>query len=399
MESVQKEEQTQVWSEHSTNDLALIADQEEHATGVLMTVRKNPTLVGWCFFSVFTCLLVSFENQAAGLVLSVPRFRQDFGYKFGDEYVLDAAWQSAFFGGPIASTIIGTLASGYFADRLGRKPLLIGAVALSFVAVAIEFIAETNAISVFVAQFAFSAASFIGSLFMPESPTWLLSVGQDDKAARSLKRLGYADADIPMKTAQIRKTLEQSRQETEGSTYLELFRGSNARRTVISIMPLSIQALGGVLYRLLRLTVILMLCAGLAVHGSAGSIKGSVALIIMYNFFYNISIGATAYTLLVEVATSRLRVKTIAVGVALQYIIYTIWAFVLPVLFNPDKANLGAKTAFIFGGLSIFCLAYLWFYQVETAGRSYDELDEMFMNDVSVKDFGTYITEAQRKEK
>ncbi len=66
--------------------------------------------------------------------------------------------------------------------------------------------------------------------------------------------------------------------------------------------------------------------------------------------------------------------------------IYTIWAFVLPLLFNPSEANLGAKTAFIFAGFGILCWVYLYFYQVETAGRSYEELDEMFAKGVSTKE-------------
>jgi SP family general alpha glucoside:H+ symporter-like MFS transporter len=50
---------------------------------------------------------------------------------------------------------------------------------------------------------------------------------------------------------------------------------------------------------------------------------------------------------------------------------------------------------FIFGGLSFLCLVYLWFYQPETAGRTYEELDEMFMKGVAARRFKTYQTDAQ----
>jgi hypothetical protein len=33
----------------------------------------------------------------------INSIRKDFGYKFGDEYVLPADWQGAFSGGPVAS--------------------------------------------------------------------------------------------------------------------------------------------------------------------------------------------------------------------------------------------------------------------------------------------------------
>jgi MFS transporter, SP family, general alpha glucoside:H+ symporter len=252
--------------------------------------------------------------------------------------------------------------------------------------------------AVFCAQYGFAAVATFFVFFMPESPWWLTNKGREEKALKSLQRLGYANGEEVKRLAVIKLTLEQIRKETEGVTYLECFRHSNLRRTIISIAPLSIQALSGVIFiagystyyaqlagystaasfklfvglqvasmtgnicswfiidRVGRrnltlwgsalLTVILMVTGGLATAGTVGAIQGVVGLAIVYGFFYNATIGSTAYSLLTEVATSRLRVKTIAIGIALQNSWYTMWSFVLPYLFNPDKANLGAKVCF-----------------------------------------------------
>lgn len=71
------------------------------------------------------------------------------------------------------------------------------------------------------------------------------------------------------------------------------------------------------------------------------------------------------------------------------------WSFVLPYIFNPNEGNLGAKTTFIFSGLSLLCLVYIWFYQPETSRRSYEELDEMFMKGIPARQFKTYRTQAE----
>lgn len=73
-----------------------------------------------------------------------------------------------------------------------------------------------------------------------------------------------------------------------------------------------------------------------------------------------------------------------------------VWAFTVPLMINPDHGDMGAKAAFIFGGLNILCLIYLWLYQIETRGRSFRELDELFYKGISVRDFEGYVTEAQR---
>lgn len=255
-------------------------------------------------------------------------------------------------------------------------------------------------------------------------------------------RLGSKGAAGEKKLAAIRQTLEEIKRETVDATYLECFRKSNLRRTVISIAPLCIQAFSGIIfaasystyymqlagystsasfllqivqqvislignimswylvdkigrrnltfYGLLILNVILWLMGGLAAAGTPGTIKGTVAMIMLYCWWYNVTIGATAYTILCEVSTSRLRVKTISIGLASQNGINMMWSFVLPFLFNPDKANLGAKVAFLFGGLAILSLIFLWFYLPETAGRTYEELDEMFIMKVPARKFRSY---------
>lgn len=281
----------------------------------------------------------------------------------------------------------------------------------------------------------------------PRSPWWLVSKDRPQAALKALNGLGHRGPEASKKLALIQNTLEEVRRETEGVTYLECFRYSNLRRTVISIAPLSIQSLSGIAFAasystyymqlagfstsmsfklqivqqvislvgnvmswylvdrvgrrnltfwgLFVLTIILFVMAGCAVLGTPSGLKGAVSMILVYCWWYNVTIGATAYTILCEVSTSRLRIKTIAIGLALQNALNTMWSFVLPYLFNPDKLDLGGRLGFIFGGLSVVCLVYLWVYQPETAGRSYEELDEMFIKKVPARRFRGYVTDAQ----
>ena len=304
--------------------------------------------------------------------------------------------------------------------------------------------------AVFCSQYGFAAISAIFIPWMPESPWFLISKrGDERKALRSLQRLGYSSAsgEDVKRLANIKMTLEKVRDETAGATYLECFRRSNLRRTLISITPLSVHQYTGIVfaasystyyaqlagystqmsfklqiiqqvlsmfgnviswylidkvgrriltvYGTVGLTVVLWVMGGLAVGGSSDQLRGCVAMILIYCWLYNVTIGATAFTVLTEVSTSRLRAKTIAIGLAVQGCFNILWSFVLPYLFNPDKANLGGKLGFIFGGLCFPCIAFLWWYQPETCRRSYEELDEMFMKRIPARKFRAYVTEAE----
>ncbi|KAK7422708.1 hypothetical protein QQX98_001496 [Neonectria punicea] len=496
------------------NDLAHLANQEEHELGKLDSIKKYPLACAWSLFAVWCILLVSFENQAAGNIISIPEFRKDFGEEVDGNYVLYAKWQSAFQGAPVASGVVGALGCGTIADWLGRRAVIIICLVIAYAAITMEFVATSNELffggkflngfsvgalasvtvsyigeitplalrgmltclsalaytlgpfivalvvnetgtfenrwayrAIFCAQYGFALVATIFVPFMPESPWWLASKGRQDKALASLARLGSKGEEGQKRLAAINQTLEEVKQETEGATYFECFRKSNLRRTIISIAPLCIQSLCGITFiasygtyymqlagystsesfrlqiiqqaismignimswylvdrvgrrsltfwGLVILTVILWLTGGLAVAATAGAIKGTVAMILIYCWWYNVTIGATAYTILCEVSTSRLRVKTVAIGLAAQNLLNMMWSFVLPYLFNPNKANLGAKLAFIFGGLAILSLVYLWFCLPETASRTYEELDEMFMKGVPARKFKGYTPDAQ----
>jgi MFS transporter, SP family, general alpha glucoside:H+ symporter len=95
--------------EHQTSNveeqLAHLTNQEDHESGKWQAIKKNPRAFLWCLYSVWTILLVSFENQAAGTVIGIPQFRKDFGSEFEGSYVLSTKWQAAFSGAPVASYV------------------------------------------------------------------------------------------------------------------------------------------------------------------------------------------------------------------------------------------------------------------------------------------------------
>lgn len=56
-------------------------------------------------------------------------------------------------------------------------------------------------------------------------------------------------------------------------------------------------------------------------------------------------------------------------------------------MINPDEANLRGKLGFFFGGLSLISLIWAWLRVPETQGRTYEELDVLFLRNTRTRDF------------
>lgn len=303
--------------------------------------------------------------------------------------------------------------------------------------------------ALFCTKYGFLGIATILCFFMPESPWWLIERRDEEAAAKALHKLGVVPHDMAKRLAIMRFTLAQVREETSGVTYMECFRLSNLRRTMISIAPVAFQAMTGITFinayftyyaqlagystsESFRLQVVQQaLCmignvfswflvdrmgrrsltlwglagtlvthcvgAGLGTQSVSSSIKGVIAMQLLFVWIYNVTIGSTGVALLAEVSTPRLRAKTVAMGMSVLNILCMVVSFVVPFLFNPDKLNLGAKTMFIFAGLVLLASMVVWAFVPETAGRSFEELDEMFIERVPARKFKTYTTRVETR--
>lgn len=86
-----------------------------------------------------------------------------------------------------------------------------------------------------------------------------------------------------------------------------------------------------------------------------------------------------------EVSALHLRAKAQGIGWFTTGLAAGIMGFVLPYIFNPDQGNLGAKTGFVYGGLSLIAAFISWLIIPEMKGRSYDEIDTMFLERFTVR--------------
>jgi hypothetical protein len=82
----------------------------------------------------------------------------------------------------------------------------------------------------------------LGAFVLPESPSWLIINGKRDRAAQSLRTFNgpYYNAEkaIAILEAAVAKEKEL---EQDDVSYLNCFRGTNLRRTMISCMPFMAQ--------------------------------------------------------------------------------------------------------------------------------------------------------------
>jgi len=300
----------------------------------------------------------------------------------------------------------------------------------------------------FAVQWIWPVVILIGWPFAPESPWWLVRKGRLDDAEHSLRRLASDKVDPKPTLAMIIETDRLEQELEAGTTYWDCFKPINLRRTEIAVGVYSIQVVSGiylvgyatyffelaglpttkafdmsvgflalgfagtcfswvllirfgrrVIYNTgLALLMILLIIIGIldcvpnyANHTSV--IWTQSALMLIWNFCYDFSVGPVCFVILCEVSATKIRGKTIAVATAVQAMLGIVMTIAIPYMINPDQANLRGKIGFFFGGLSAISLAWAYFRVVETKDRTYEELDIMFSRGVKTRQFKDYRVE------
>lgn len=92
----------------------------------MASIRQSPMAVAWCCYMLFTCIMWGYDGLAGAIVLSTPRWRQDYGYLYDGDYVVSANWQLGFTAASLVGLIVGGFLTGIF-SRLVGNPACIGA--------------------------------------------------------------------------------------------------------------------------------------------------------------------------------------------------------------------------------------------------------------------------------
>ena len=253
----------------------------------------------------------------------------------------------------------------------------------------------------------------------------------------------------PTKRWDVDETLDMMRHTTEletdltaGASYLDCFRGVDLRRTEIVCMVWAIQNLSGNSFsgfssyflqqaglsestsysfamgqyainmvgvfgawtlmaygigrRSLYLYGLCGLCSALfimgflglvpAAHRQAGSMATGVMMIV-WALFYQLTVGTVAYSLVAELSTRRLQIKTVVLGRNLYNVVNIVASVLTPYMVNPTQWGWSNYAAFFWGGSCLLCVVYTYYRVPDVTGRSFAEIDLLFERRVSARGF------------
>lgn len=249
----------------------------------------------------------------------------------------------------------------------------------------------------FALQWFWCAVIIPGMFFVPESPWWLVRKGRIDDAEASLRRLASEKVNVSATLAAIMETDRLERELETGSTYWDCFRGTNLRRTEIAIGVYTTQVLSGIYlinygtyffalagldtenafymgigflavgfvatiiswFEIVRFgrrrifntgltaLMVLMFVIGIldSIPGRPAGVKwAESALMLIWNFAYDLSVGPICFVVISEISATRVRSKSIAVATAAQAIAGIVMTVAIPYLIAPEEANLQGRS-------------------------------------------------------
>ncbi|CAG8305351.1 unnamed protein product [Penicillium salamii] len=294
----------------------------------------------------------------------------------------------------------------------------------------------------FAFQWLFPAILIVGVWFCPESPYWYVQRGKHAEAKKSLERF-QTGGGVESWLVEIQETVRMEEESAQSAGYLDCFRGTDLRRTLIVIAVWTINSFSGVNFVLSYSTYFFQIAGlptsrsfdmgvGVTAVGVVGNICswwvintigrrslfpgmvvltiivfiigildvvpnynssiawGQSALIIIWNFFYDLTLGPLGYVICGEMSSTRLRSYGVSIGFFTQNFWTLIMTITVPYMINPDEGDLRGKTGFIFGGFSIIACIWTYFCLPETKGRTFEELDHMFEQKIPARDFAKH---------
>ncbi|VUC23276.1 unnamed protein product [Clonostachys rosea] len=296
---------------------------------------------------------------------------------------------------------------------------------------------------VFSLQYIFAALFLLTVYWLPESPMFYVhkeEAGMAEKVVRQIYGLEYDAQRHVAFLFQEHKAEQKMRKVGRSISYLELFKGRNLVRLVISaciIWPLFMGtsfwpayqtyyfqlagaanpqamnygctsvAIGTSIaaYFLIetvgRRKLWLIGCAGMTASNLIGgfmyipqsqgqkAIAGKVAtaMVFIWNGFYDIGPANMGYAITSEVPSGRMRVRNNAFVHVFSHLVGFAFSYAVPYMYNPDAGDLGLRIGFIWGGFGILFLIWGFFYVPDLTGFNFYEIDQLFESMAPIRNF------------
>jgi MFS transporter, SP family, sugar:H+ symporter len=283
------------------------------------------------------------------------------------------------------------------------------------------------------------------SPFIPDSPRWLLSHGSEDLALAALRThrgSHYSDMMIAAEFREMKEAWAIEQELARSSSVFDMFRGTDLRRTVLSVLTLTAQGASGSLFliiygtyfflmsgstqpfhdsiivsciglvsvmlmvgfiRYFRRRIILIVSSGMQAISmlimavlystapqSTSALRGLVAFVCVFIFFYTGWFGPTAWVSAGEIPSTRLRSYTLGLGAGVGFFVGWLVSFTAPYFINPADLNWGPKYGYIWFGTNLVNMIFVLIFLPETKDRTLEEIDEMFYNKLPARKFRTY---------
>ncbi|KAK3718382.1 hypothetical protein LTR37_005195 [Vermiconidia calcicola] len=119
------------------------ATADEHNLTFTQAVKTYPKAIGWSMFFSLGIVMTAFDPQLLGQLYATPRFQRDFGYKFEDQWIISAPWQTGLSMGSPIGQVVGAFFASYPMEAFGRRKTFAVCVILTAAFIFIQFFARS----------------------------------------------------------------------------------------------------------------------------------------------------------------------------------------------------------------------------------------------------------------